>query len=121
MRLFSNVPYLKQQENQGSASLSFTHEAFTANAPSFSSSHLQGRDEGAKALSWLNKLNPAVDGGLLHPYPCTVNGTRDYDFQTMFERDLRLHGQVYLIANSRSMDSCFYATELVATKPTTIP
>ena len=69
----------------------------------------------------MGKLNPAADGGLLHPYPCTVTGTHDYDFQTMFERDLRLHEQVYLTANFRSMDLCFYATDLVATKLTTIP
>ena len=62
----------------------------------------------------MGKLNPAADGGLLHPYPCTVTGTHDYDFQTMSERELRLHELVYSSVDSRSMDTCFYATELVA-------
>ena len=55
-RPIRDVPYSEQQENQGDASLSLVHEAYTANAPSSVSRHQQGRNGGIRAESWLIRV-----------------------------------------------------------------
>lgn len=91
----------REWDDRGSVSLSFAHEAFTANAPSFRSAHLQGRGEGSKAISRSIEFNDssfiANGRGGVKVDGVVVKFSDNGDIQGLYDPRT---GKAYLIADA---------------------